>query len=286
MSCHGGKYRTNIIIFTEDFNREARQLILPETKAIAEQVMNCITGLEDEIRNLGFIGAGMNRAAFTWQMSALLLHRAVICLAGEKCCPSLPLDKWGIPCLCWAVETAVDQPEDDFAFGASSMNNIQGDRVQCMDFPLNGDMVHHSLNKQAVANVFLAIAHGNAEALSENDAAIAAELVKKGYVLQRDGHLTVNCPVFSTAQYQALLKLLDRAAQNIAAIALSIQSKEAALLCEHVPEHLKAAAQSMAYFRLFEDAISLPMARLYAERALSDAKYGDLLPTTYVVLAD
>ena len=62
--------------------------------------------------------------------------------------------------------------------------------------------------------------------------------------------------------------------------------KEAALLQEHVPEHLQNRAADMAYFRLFESAVSLPAARLQGEGFLADAKACDWLPTTYVVLAD
>ena len=79
---------------------------------------------------------------------------------------------------------------------------------------------------------------------------------------------------------------MDGAAQDIAALALSIRDKEAALLAEHAPEHLKSLAWDMAYFRLFDDTVSLPMARLYADHFLADAKLADLLPTTYVVLAE
>ncbi len=285
LTCQGGKYRTNIIIFTEDFTREAQQLITPDARAIADRVKNVIAEQEDAIRALGFTGCAMNQTAFAWQMSALLLHQAVICMAGENACPALPKDKWGVPCLCWAVEQFAGDA-DGFCFGTSRMENARTDRVQCMDFPIVGPMVHHTIYPQSKGNVFLDIAKGTALALSENDAAIAAELVKKGYALQREGRLTVNCPVYTGAQFETLLTLIRQAAQDIAAIALSIRDKEAALLCEHVPEHLKSAARDMAYFRLFEDAVSLPMARLYADRVLTDAKYADLLPTTYVVLAE
>jgi len=281
-----GRYSTNIIIFTEDFSREAQQLIAPDAQAIAERVKNCIAEQEAAIRALGFTGCKMNQTAFAWQMSALLLHQAVINIAGDKACPELPRDKWGVPCLCWGVEAATDKTADDFCFGASGMENARGDRVRCMDFPIVGPMAHHTLCYWNKGNVFLDVARGSAAALSENDAAIAAELVKKGYVLQKDGQLTANCPVFTAGQFQALLSLIDGAAQDIAALALSIRDKEAALLVEHVPEHLKSAAQDMAYFRLFNDAVSLPMARLYADHILTDAKYADLLPTTYAVLAE
>ena len=281
-----GRYRTNIIIFTEAFTREAQQLITPDAQAIADRVARCLTEQEAAIRALGFTGCGMNQTTFAWQMSTLLLHQAVIDLAGEKACPALPKDKWGVPCLCWGVEAAESKIADSFCFGTSGMQNARNERVQCMDFPIVGPMVHQTLCYWSKASVFLDIATGRAAALSENDAAIAAELVKKGYVLQKEGQLTANCPIFTAMQYKVLLTLLGEAAQEIAAIALSIRDKEASLLAEHVPEHLKSAAQNMAYFRLFDDAISLPMSRLYDNRILTDVKYADLLPSTYVVLAE
>lgn len=277
-----GKYRTNIILFTEDFAREAAQLIAPECQAIAALVKQCVQTQEGAMRALGFAGADMNSTAYVWQVTALLLHRAVINLAGERSAPELPKDKWGVPCVCWGVEEA-DKP-DAFAFGASRMENAKGDWVQFMDFPINGDMVHHHLYGQAAANVFLAIARGEEDSLSENDAAVAAELVRRGYVIRSGRGLAVKCPVYTKKQYLALLALLDGATNEIAGLALTIRQKVAGLLQDHAPKHLKALAADMAYFRLFEDAISAPVSLLYAEHFLPDAKTADLLPTTYVVL--
>ena len=42
----------------------------------------------------------------------------------------------------------------------------------------------------------------------------------------------------------------------------------------------------MAYFRLFESAVSQPVALLYAAGYLSPAKAANMLPTTYVVLKE
>lgn len=282
----GGRYRTNIVIFTEDFAREAMTLIAPQTRAIAEAVKRCIGEQEEAIRALGFTGCGMSQAAFRWQMAALLLHAAVIGLAGERSAPELPKDKWGVPCVCWGVEQPAEARQDPFVFGASEMRDNRGGFIQCMDFPVNGPMVHHALYQQAPSNVFLAIARGEAAALSENDEAIAAELVRKGYVLRTEDGLRVNCPVFTRAQYDALRTLIEPAAQEIAQLALTIRDREAALLSEHVPEHLQGAAQGMVYFRLFEDGVSLPVAQLHADGFLSDAPATDVLPTTYAVLAE
>lgn len=279
-----GRYRTNIVVFTEDYNREAAALIAPQVQSIAEAVKDCFGGVAQSIRALGFEGCGMNAATLRWQLAALLLHRAVICMAGEAAAPELPCDKWGVPCVCWGVEQPAQGADDPFAFGASCMDNSRGDRVQCMDFPVNGEMVHHKLYQASWVNVFLAIARGEADGLSENDAAIAAELVRMGYVRRTEDGLRVCCPVLSDAQYTALVELIAPAAQRIAELSLIIREKEAALLAEHVPEHLRAIAADMVYFRLFESAISLPAARLHGEGFLADAKTCDWLPTTYVVI--
>ena len=281
-----GRYRTNIVIFTQDFTREAAALIAPQAQAVAGAVKDCVNSVTESVRALGFTGCRMNAAALRWQATALLLHRAVICEAGEKAAPALPLDKWGVPSLCWGVEQPAHAPEDPFAFGTSHMDNSRGDLVHCMDFPVNGAMVHHCLCQPGCGNVFLSVARGEADGLSENDAAIAAELVRQGYVRRTEDGLQVCCPVLTNAQYTALVGLIEPAARRIAELALAIRDKEATLLQEHVPEHLQNRAADMAYFRLFESAVSLPAARLQGEGFLADAKACDWLPTTYVVLAD
>ena len=281
---NAGRYRTNIVIFTEEYNRAAAARIAPEVRAIADEVKACITQTEAAVRSIGFTGSDMNAAAFAWQMAALLLHRAVIGVAGEKAAPELPRDKWGVPCLCWGVEQPVHAAEDLFAFGTSHMDNSRGDWVQCMDFPVNGDMVHHKLYNASWANVFLAVARGDAADLSENDQTIAAELVRLGYVRRTEEGLRVRCPVFTNAQYTALTTLVDPAVQRIAELALAIREKEAAMLREHVPEHLRNLAKGMVYFRLFESGVSQPAAMLHGEGCLKDARTCDWLPTTYAVI--
>ncbi len=284
LRCDGaGRYRSNIVIFTEDYNRQVAGLIAPEVQAITDLVKKCVADTESAVRALAFNNA--NDAALRWQLTALLLSKAVIGEAGSKAAPELPLDKWGVPCVCWGVEQNPHAPEDPFAFGHCGCNIPNGDLVQCMDFPANGEMVHHALNKLAWVNVFLSIARG--EALqSENDAAIAAELVRLGYVQSREDGLHVHCPVMTRAQFDALLTLLNPSVHKIAEIALRIRDKEAALLAEHVPEHLRDIAGDMVYFRLFESAVSQPVALLYAEGYLAPAKAANMLTTTYVVLKE
>lgn len=284
LACKGGKYRTDMVMFTADYAKEAAQQIAPEARAIADCVKRCLLDKTDAVRALGFTGCDMDSASLAWQMTAILLDQAIIKRVSQQNAPELPLDKWGIPSLCWAVEDGAVGNED-FVFGTSHMADARNDVIQCMDFPINGPMVHHAFYPHpAYMNVFLSIARGTATSLSENDEATAAELIRKGYVLRTAGGLRVNCPVFTQAQLDALLKLLSPAVQEIEALALTILQKNRALLCEHVPAHLQERAASMAYFRLFDSAISLPVSMLYADHALTACSAASSLPTTYVLL--
>ena len=56
------------------------------------------------------------------------------------------------------------------------------------------------------------------------------------------------------------------------------------ILKEHTPLHLKKLAKDMAYLRLFEDAISAPVAILYDQKYLLPYNNDGVLPTTYVLL--
>ncbi len=277
-----GRYRTGIVLFTQDFVKECARLVAPESREIAEKTRQFIEENEEAVRSLSFIGADMNNAAFVWQMTALLLHEAVIHIAGERHAPPLPKDKWGVPCVCWSVEET-DVP-DLFAFSASRMGNVRNDFEQCMDFPINNDMVHHTLSRPECANVFLDVARNEGKELSENDAVIAADLVQKGYLLRTEKGLKVNCPVWPKDQYEKLHHLMQKTALSIADISTAILEKETHLLMQHVPEHLRKLAEKTVFFRLFDDAVSAPVSLLYAERFLADWKAASLLPTTYVVL--
>ena len=176
-------------------------------------------------------------------------------------------------------------PDKEFGFGISNVVNNIGDYVQFMDFQINGEMVHHYFfNKKNVTNVFLDVAKGSAEHFSDNDKALAADMVRKGYIISNDHGLLVNAPVFTREQHNALIEIFDEAATQIANEAEAIMETVTKILKNHVPVHLKKLAKDMAYLRLFEDAISAPVAVLYDRKYLLPYNGDGILPTTYVIL--
>ena len=56
------------------------------------------------------------------------------------------------------------------------------------------------------------------------------------------------------------------------------------VLLNHTPAYLRDTACKMGFLRLFEDAISAPLAMLYRDGVLKKADPSAMLPTTYVIL--
>ena len=282
----GNRYYTNIVIFTKDFANEVNAKTAELRERIADLLTTSVTEHEKEVRNIGFFGSDMGGNAFAWQMVSFILYFAVMVILQNKIQLVYPKDKFGNECFIWGAENG-DQSswESKFIFGITNVVNSAGDYVQFMDFPINGEMVHHyCFNRQNVTNVFLDIAKGNTEHFSGNDKALAADMVRKGYVISNDEGLFVNTPVFTKEQHNVLKNIFADTAAQIADDAEKLMKTVAKILKDHIPVHLKKLAKDMAYLRLFEDAISAPVAILYDRKYLLPYSGNGILPTTYVIL--
>ncbi len=281
----GKRYYTNIVIFTEDFMKEADTKTSKLKERIADVVMQTVSAQEAEIRALGFSGADMDGNSFAWQMVCFLLYQAIVEDLQSSRNITYPKDKFGAECFVWGAEDcAYSTWKSQFGFGISNVSNDSG-HVQFMDFPINGEMVHHYFfNRQNNTNVFLDIARGVSYSFSENDKAIAAEMVRNGYVAATEGGLSVNVPVLTKGQHQKLKQLLTYASMQITEEAEALLDAVAQILRNHIPAHLKHLAKDMAYLHLFEDAFSAPVSLLVERGYLLPYRGGSILPTTYVVL--
>lgn len=280
----GNRYDTNIVIFTKDFMAEVEQKTTASRDRIADILMQTVKEKEKEIRDLRFIGADMNCNSFSWQMVCILLYQAIVLKLQSQLDIVYPVDQFGISCFVWGVERLQNNPGGSpFDFGISTAFNEFGDSIEFMDFPINGEMVHPYMCRDA-ANVFLDIARGNSSNFSVNDKSRAADMIKMGYVRMEKEHFLVNAPVFTQGQFDSLVKMLENPTDMIVSEAKKIMSSVANILKNHIPVHLKKQAKDMAYLRLFEDAISAPVQHLFEQKFLIPYHGEGMLPTTYVVL--
>lgn len=282
----GNRYYTNIVILTEDFTNEVSVKTATLRERIADILQKAIADHEQEVRNIGFRGSDMSIQTFQWQMTAFILYRSVIEILQNKIKVVYPKDKYGTECFIWGSEKGKGSYWlSQFGFGISNVVNETGDYVQFMDFPINGEMVHHYyFNRQNVTNVFLDIAYGTTEDFSENDKAVAADMVRKGYVLSNESGLIVNVPVFTTEQHQKLKEIFSSTADQISNEAEALMDVVTKIMKNHMPVHLKKLAHNMAYLRLFEDAISAPVSILCNKKYLLPYNGNGMLPTTYIIL--
>ena len=281
----GNRYYTNIVIFTRDFANEVNAKTAEPREKIADILTEAISKHEHEVRNIGFVGADMSNNSFAWQMASFILYNAVIEILQTKIKVVYPKDKFGTECFIWGSENGEQNSwESQFGFGISNVVNETGDYIQFMDFPINGEMVHHCFNRQNVTNVFLDVAKGNTVHFSENDKALAADMVRKGYIISNEKGLLVNAPIFTKEQHQKMKDIFADTAIKIANEAETLMETVTKILKEHAPLHLKKLAKDMAYLRLFEDAISAPVAILYDRKYLLPYNGDCVLPTAYVIL--
>lgn len=280
----GNRYYTNMVIFTTDFAREVKTKTAVLQGRIADKLMEAAAKYEDA-RAIGFYGADMSNTSFSWQITCFILYQAVIEMLQSRVHISYPRDRFGTECFVWGAEKGEQSSWGaSFGFGTFNAANNAGDYVQFMDFAINGEMVHHFFGQQSIVNVFLDIAKGHTEHFSENDRALAAEMIRKGYVISNHDHLFVNVPVLTVEQYEALKAIFAETSALIADEAEALMETVAKILKDHAPVHLKKLAKGMSYLRLFEDAISAPISILYDRQALLPYHGEGFLPTTYVVL--
>lgn len=269
----GRKYYTNIVIFTADCAVE----VANKTKVFRNNISDALTEI---------ITNGKLSNSEAWLTVCCILYKAIFEKLQSKVKIELPENKFGENCIVWAVEKAIDSMRNKgFEFGVSNTENENGDRVQFFDFTVNGDMVHHSFySSKSFTNVFIDIAKGKTDFDNEFENVAVAEIVKKGYVLNDNGKLAVNVPVFTKEEFEQFMSRFNSTVELVEQNANAIMNEASKIIKNYIPVHLKSLAYQMAYFRIFEDAVSMPVGTLAENKVLFPYNGNGILPTTYIVL--
>ena len=280
----GNKYYTNIPIFTNELSDEIDRKTAHLKTIIAEKARKAIVDNEEKIRAIGFRGCDMSKNVFRWQMLCIILYNALIDGLADKIELTLPVDKFGTECIVWGIEKGGNTFNSDYVFGISTATSSGNGFFRFMDFEkISGESVHYNFNEN-FTNVFIDITKGKSEGFSENDYALVADMVKKGYVINSDGRLSVNAPVFTEEQHKELIGIFAGTAEEIICDAQKLLADIEKIIKNHIPVHLKKLAGSLAYVRVLYDAISEPVGVLYRDEFILKPDKADLLPTTYAVL--
>ena len=125
------------------------------------------------------------------------------------------------------------------------------------------------------------------DGFSEYDLEVISELIRKGYVINKDGTFRTAIPIYSAKQYDEILARIDTVIEDrLQAIVEEMDNCACEILSAHTPNHLQDQVRDIAGFDKFVNAISIP-ATLLLERGVLHTDWHPLeMPTTFAVLND
>ncbi|MBO5274998.1 MAG: sigma-70 family RNA polymerase sigma factor [Clostridia bacterium] len=280
----GSRYLTNILIYTEELNREIAEKTNDIQQKIADTVREMSEKLMKEIRS-DFDYTMLNENELRWHLVCKLFYEGVINKAQGQVRRDPPLDRYGVPCYIWGIENF-----DENVKKQKALNIATGHIFDCfglisfMDCSGNGEAAQHYFwNNKAAVSILLRVASGES-ITSGSELAIAAELVKRGYLRSDEQGFHVDVPVYSEEAHNRLLAMIDRDTDTIARAALEVIEPAKKCLRSHVPTHLKKTADELAFLRLLDDSMNAPTALLVKDGYLAPLTGQKLPATTFIYL--
>ncbi len=273
----GTRYRTNLIIITEEFDREKAGVIQPIQEKIAACIRDFVTENEDSIRKIGFFGCDMSQTSLRWHMATMLLLQVWYenPLRGKLV---YPMTAFGNHAFVWGVESYRS------AYNTCTIDDIGGIRMCFMDWLMHPSSDHHHFwGHEKRVLLYSKIIYGNEGVLHEYEEEIAAELIKLGYLRKIGDTLTVTVPVYTKEQLARMRDLQKETIQKMVALFVELYEKNVAILKNHVPTQLKKQAEDIAVMNLFQDASFYPTYVLTQSGYLSTERVSYEMPTVYIV---
>ncbi|MCL2299805.1 MAG: RNA polymerase sigma factor [Firmicutes bacterium] len=283
LTCRGGRYETNVVIFTKDFIEEADWKTQPLQREMAEAIQTCLREKLDAVKAVGFRRGVEDGNLLRWHIAAILLEKAVFHKYQDSLDITYPTKYSGCEAFVWGEEDYTSRYTEFGGFGTTACRNAQGDLIRFLDYACNGPMDHfYFFNRPDRVNVILDIANGKTE-FSENDKNEIAELIKLGYAEKAGGKLSLRLPVFTKEQFDALLDLLDGAMDEIAEKTREAIEISTGVLEQHTPTAMQKQAQAIGWLNMFNTSVCAPVRMLLDDGTLRKAAQGEH-PTAYVVL--
>ena len=128
------------------------------------------------------------------------------------------------------------------------------------------------------------IAHGNTNDMNEFEQEIASEMIRKGYVVQRNGEIVPAMPVYTTEQWNNMVEFQKQTVTGICEVFEELHKAIASVLKNHVPTHLKSQVEDISAMSLFHDGTYIPVSILNQNSYLSSEWTPNEVPTSYAVL--
>ncbi len=225
-----GKYQTNIVIFTLEYEEEWYNKTKGYYKKLAKKLCCFIEENEEAIRAVGFNGSGRSKNTVYWYMVVLsLLHGYNLSQSSDD----YPLLSNGSHGYVYGYNR--DYSNHKFlGIECANTKSITPPSLATVNYRVFN--CNHSFeNYRAYRDTIIEVMQG----IPPHDIEVAALLVQGGYLCSDEGFLKANFPVYTVSQFNELLELLSPITKEIASEFLQINKIAVKILSSHVPKALK-----------------------------------------------
>lgn len=262
---NGNLYQTNLVIVTEDYEKEFVKDTSGLYPAVAERIFETTKALLPQVRKLAFQGNDYddNRLLFG------LLNIAMVngyFLAGEKSpvgeAKPLALGGYG-----WVFGYDNDYVHHHYNGVSMQTQNKTGSAwFSAENYRVIQDcqLYDHSYFLQKVEAMCDAILGKPA-----NDNETLPWLTENGFIREKDGILSANFPVFDAPVYEQVREVLRPVSETVADCMIEISDMAEKLLTEHAPVAVKDQCGDIAKIHHRLDAAAFLMETLLAEGKLT-----------------
>ncbi len=226
ISQNGGKYQTNLIIFTREYDKEVRE----NTKAVCfnklSEIYNELKSRLIEIRKINFIGSGFDDNRLMWGLTPMIFH-----YGNRK----------------YVNKSKIEETRDELYQGATGTNygsDYDEDEGEygCDAFAGYGK----------IDNDF-AVSFGNFKVLSQKNYFEFNKEVKEKIYYSLENKEKPKCIIFNEKQLNATLEIMDSVFEIMAELYEELFSISCKIMREHAPKSVKSIIEKVIgntlYFR-------------------------------------
>jgi len=232
-----GKYQTNIVIFTTEYEAEVYNATKSLYAPAADVLFSFININEDALRKLGFHGTNFTKNRFYWTMTIIALLRGYNISGEPREFPALADGGRGYV---YGYSRSYDNHKFRGIAG-SGERNIALPAINIVNYKIldNGiNVADYMMYYKAIMDLM-----SQPESVEE---ATASELVRCGLGMRDHGCVKANFPVFTKSQYDALLDILSPIATTIAETINKANREATKILRSHVPKGVKDKCDELA----------------------------------------
>lgn len=278
----GPRYKTNVIIITEECEAEIGRAAAAFHKDIAARTEAFLARTLPQYKAIGFYGSDFSENTLRWQLTVILFRMLFGVDFGKN---DAPVTGWGESAYTWCVEKP---PEARYTFCYCGVSGKRGDTLYFFDYTRGGKGDHHDFyGRQLAIDLFCGICRRKDTDFSEYDLETVAELVRKGYALHEDSAFLPAVPVYTRAQYDEITHTVCAfVREELVSIIRVMDDSAAKILSQHTPKHLQAQVSGIAAMDKFVNAICIPAGILIEGGVLSTDWHPKEMPTTFAVLEE